>query len=315
MSIKIDPMRLIKWISGANLPRELPISDTTPDPGLMGPDTVTWKLHREQWLILGGGQAFLMQAAHPQVAQGAIDHSAYAEDPFGRVFRTVMAMTVFLTGTHREANEKARLINRIHHSVKGTLHETVGRYHDGDPYDSMDVNELLWVHIAFVDSMLNAYLNFVGPLTQAELDAYWHESWRYARLLGLADDDMPQDYAAMQRYIAEAITSGEVAVGEASRTVAQTILYPPLPWYRNLTWGLVRLLGSGLLPAEIRAGYRLKWRVWHRATFWLVSRIFRLLRFLLPGILGRSVVIDFAQHRVRGELQPGTALAGEVAGS
>jgi uncharacterized protein (DUF2236 family) len=304
MPFHIDPMRLIGWLSGATLPRDLPINDTTPDPGLMGPESVTWKLHREQWLILGGGQAFLMQAAHPQVAQGAIDFSAYAEDPFGRVYRTVMAMTVFLTGTHNEANEAARRINRIHHTVKGTLHETIGRYHAGDPYDAMDVNELLWVHIVFVDSMINAYTTFVGPLTPAERDAYWQESWRYARLLGLADSDLPPDYLAMRRYITDAIATGEVAVGDASRTVARTILYPPLPWYRNLTWGLVRLIGGGLLPPGIRAGYGLQWGRWRRAGFWLLRYSCRITRFLLPGVLGRSYVIDFANRRVQSDALP-----------
>ncbi len=77
----------------------------------------------------------------------------------------------------------------------------------------------------------------------------------------------------------------------------------------------MRLLGSALLPAEIRAGYGLKWRAQHRAAFWLASRFLRLLRFLLPHILGRSVVIDFAQRRVRGELQPAVSLApGSTAG-
>src|SRR5579885_3796276 len=138
MPIRIDPMLLINWIGGTKLPREMPISDTTPDPGLMGPESVTWRLHREQWLILGGGQAFLMQAAHPQVAQGAIDHSAYAEDPFGRVFRTVRAMTILLVGSTREVNDTARHINRLHATVQGTLKHNTGRHKIGEAYSGMD---------------------------------------------------------------------------------------------------------------------------------------------------------------------------------
>ena len=60
----INPIRLIRWLSGSKLPEELPISDTEPDPGLMGPGSVTRRLHREQWLILGGATCFLLQAAH-----------------------------------------------------------------------------------------------------------------------------------------------------------------------------------------------------------------------------------------------------------
>src|SRR4030088_1209065 len=58
-----------------------PLHDTDPDPGLFGPDSVTWRVMREPLLILGGGRALLMQAAHPLVAQGAIDHSTHRRDP------------------------------------------------------------------------------------------------------------------------------------------------------------------------------------------------------------------------------------------
>jgi uncharacterized protein (DUF2236 family) len=302
MAWRVDPIRIVRWLSGAKLPDAMPIHDTTPDPGLMGPGTVTWRLHREQWLILGGAQAFLMQAAHPKVAQGALDHSAYAEDPFGRVFRTVMSMTVFISGTRREADATARRINRIHEGVQGRLPEAVGRFAAGEPYRALETGPLLWVHVAFVESMLNAYRHFVGPLSYDACDRYWRESFRYARLLELRDADLPPTYAAMRRYIRQAIALGEVAVGEGARTIAQTVLYPPLPWQRRAAWGVVRLLASGLLPPEIRAGYRLRWGPLQRGTFWALAGLLRAMRFLLPDVLGRSQVIDFAQQRTRGTL-------------
>jgi uncharacterized protein (DUF2236 family) len=139
----IDPIRLIRWITGASLPDDLPISDTDPDPGIMGPDSFTWRMHHEQWLILGGARAFLMQAAHPKVAQGAMDHSAYAEDPFGRVNRTVMVMSVFLVGTTHEVNAMARHINRLHATVTGTVQQgSAGQHPVGEPYTGMDPDGL-----------------------------------------------------------------------------------------------------------------------------------------------------------------------------
>lgn len=304
MAWHVDPIRIVRWLSGAALPDVMPIHDPTPDAGLMGPGTVTWQIHREQWLILGGAQAFLMQAAHPKVAQGALDFSAYAEDPFGRVFRTVMAMTVFLSGTRREAEATARRINRIHADVQGTLPEAVGRFPADAPYSALETGPLLWVHVAFVASMLNAYRHFVGPLSYDACDRYWRESWRYARLLELTDADLPPTYAAMERYITDALASGEVAVGTSARTIARTVLYPPVPWPRRPAWALVRLLASGLLPGEIRAGYGLRWGPLHRAGFAALAVTLRCARFLLPSLLGRSKVMDFAQRRVRGQLAP-----------
>src|SRR6266571_5246465 len=84
MHTPLDAMRLIHWASGAPMASKLPISDPDPDPGLLGPDSLSWRLHEEQWLITAGARAFLLQAAHPKVAQGALDHSSFAEDPLGR---------------------------------------------------------------------------------------------------------------------------------------------------------------------------------------------------------------------------------------
>ena len=297
----ITPFRLIRWFSGAALPDGIPIRDLEADPGLMGPGSVTWRLHREQWLILGGARAFLLQAAHPIVAQGALDHSAYAEDPFGRVFRTVMAMSVFLTGTTSEADAMARHINQIHQRVHGTLAETVGRYRAGEPYSALETAPLLWVHIAFVDSMLVAYQQFVGPLSEAECERYWQEAGRYARRLGLTDAVLPPSYRAMQAYLRQAMTSGEVAVGAGGRTIARTILCPPLPWSRRWAWGVVRLITSGQLQAAIRAGYGLRWTWRHQLAYGSICRGCRILRWLFPRALGRSILVSFAERRMRRE--------------
>ena len=119
MRTPVDSMRIIHWASGAPMSSELPISDPEPDPGLLGPDSLSWRLHEEQWLITAGARAFLMQAAHPKVAQGALDHSAFAEDPFGRVSRTIAGMAVLIFGTTSEANAMACHINRLHDTVRG----------------------------------------------------------------------------------------------------------------------------------------------------------------------------------------------------
>jgi uncharacterized protein (DUF2236 family) len=299
----IDPILLIRWVTGASLPSDLSISDIDPDPGIMGPDSLTWRMHSEQWMILGGARAFLMQAAHPKVAQGALDHSAYAEDPFGRVYRTVMAMSVFLAGTTHEVNTMARNINRLHATVTGTINQaSAGKHPVGEPYTGMDPDALLWVHVSFVDSMLSAYQNFIGPLSEAEREQYWQESLRYARRLGLTDAILPASYAAMQVYLREAIASGEVAVSPGAHTIAQTVLYPPLPWHRQPLWGVVRLLTNGQLPSQFRSGYGLRWTRAHQMAFKLAAGTLRLLRWLFPGSLGRSVLVEFARRRVRGEL-------------
>jgi uncharacterized protein (DUF2236 family) len=302
MQKPLDAMRIIHWASGASMPSQLPISDPEPDPGLFGPDSITWRLHEEQWLITAGARAFLMQAAHPKVAQGALDHSGFAEDPFGRVYRTIQGMAVLIFGTSHEANAMARNINRLHHTVQGTLPESIGRYPAGEPYSAMEPLALLWVHIVFVDSMLTAYKTFVGPLSEAACEQYWQESCSYARLLGLTDATLPATYADVQQYMHEVLASGEVAIGPAAHFISQKVLYPPMPWLRKPLWAIVRLITVGQLPADIRLAYGLDWGMRQRIGFRMARAAGHLLRRLFPNALGRSPLVNFARSRVQGKL-------------
>jgi uncharacterized protein (DUF2236 family) len=306
MHTPLDAMRLIHWASGAPMPGELPIRDSDPDPGLLGPDSLTWRLHEEQWLITAGARAFLMQAAHPKVAQGALDHSGFAEDPFGRVYRTIQGMAVLIFGTTSEANTMARHLNRLHHTVQGTLPESIGRYTAGESYSAMEPLALLWVHIVFVESMLTAYQSFVGPLSEAACEQYWQESCRYARLLGLTDTTLPASYAAVQKYMREALASGEIAIGPAAHLIAQKVLDPPMPWLRKPLWMIVRLITIGQLPSDLRRAYGLCWTVRHRVGFLMARGAGHLLRRLFPNALGRSPLVNFARRRVQGELYQST---------
>jgi uncharacterized protein (DUF2236 family) len=299
----LSAMRLIHWASGAPMSSTLPISDLEPDPGVLGPDSLTWRLHEEQWLITAGARAFLLQAAHPKVAQGALDHSGFAGDPFGRVERTIQGMAVLIFGTTHEASAMAHHINRLHHTVRGTLLESIGRYRAGETYSAMEPLALLWVHIAFVDSMLTAYKTFVGPLSEAACEQYWQESCRYARLLGLTDATLPASYAAVQQYMREALASGEIAIGPAAHFIAQKVLYPPVPWLHRPSWAVVRLITVGQLPADIRQAYGLRWTTRHRVGFRMARGAGHLLRRLFPKALGRSPLVTFARRRTRGELR------------
>ncbi len=306
MKTPLNSMRIIHWASGAPMSSQLPISDPDPDPGLLGPDSLSWRLHEEQWLITAGARAFLMQAAHPKVAQGALDHSGFAEDPFGRVYSTIRGMAILIFGTTHEANAMARHINRLHHTVQGTLPESIGRYTAGETYSGMEPLALLWVHIVFVDSMLTAYKTFVGPLSEAECEQYWQESCRYARILGLTDTTLPTSYAAVQQYIREALASGEIAIGPAAHFIAQKVLYPPMPLVRKPLWTIVRLITVGQLPSDIRQAYGLRWTTRHRVGFRIARGVGHLLRRLFPNALGRSPLVNFARRRVRGEFRQST---------
>ena len=149
--------------------KSFPLRDRTPDPGLFGPDSVTWVVMREPRLLLAAGRALLMQAANPLVAQGAIEHSTYKSDPYGRLERTVRWVTVVCFGTTREAERVSGRVSSLHRPVSGLLPAANGtsRVPAGTPYSASDPALLRWVHASFVDSMLVAHDALVGGLSTA----------------------------------------------------------------------------------------------------------------------------------------------------
>jgi uncharacterized protein (DUF2236 family) len=285
----------------------LPISDRDPDPGLFGPGSVTWRVLREPMLIMAGARALLMQAAHPLVAQGAIDHSAFAEDPFGRLMRTYRWAGTVAFGTTAEARAVSAAVNRLHHDVSGTTprRHSTRRVRTGTPYSAMDQDLLLWVHATFVDTLLVAHDRLVGGLTEADHDQFVREWEVVARIMGVTPRLLWPDHRSLRRYVDAQLSRGPARPGEGSRLVAATILHPalPTPALRPLMDALT-FMSAGFLPAELRRGYGINWTPFHAAAHLGITTTLRTTRGTLPRVLRVAPIHDFATARARGELVP-----------
>src|SRR4051812_50192181 len=49
------------------------------------PESAIWRVSREWALMLGGGRALLLQAAHPLALAGVMEHSDFERDVWGRL--------------------------------------------------------------------------------------------------------------------------------------------------------------------------------------------------------------------------------------
>ena len=58
------------------------------DPGILGPDSVSWRVLGDASVFVGGIRALVIQSAHAEVVAGVEDHSTYRSDPLGRLSRT-----------------------------------------------------------------------------------------------------------------------------------------------------------------------------------------------------------------------------------
>lgn len=63
------------------------------DAGLLGPNSVSWRVIGDAAAFVGGIRALLVQTAHPEVVAGVEQHSRYRDDPLGRLNRTSVYVT------------------------------------------------------------------------------------------------------------------------------------------------------------------------------------------------------------------------------
>lgn len=233
-------------------PRPQPVADPTAEAeGLFGPHSVSWRVDRELLVLAGGSCALLMQAAHPSVAAGVVQHSTFATDPFGRLMRTLESSFAVVFGSRSEAESALRRVNAIHAVVRG-------RRADGVPYTALDPEALLWVHATLVDTALRMHDRFVAPLDAAELDTYHLEAAEVAVRLGVPEAMLPPTLAGLRAWMDGLITSGEVRVGPSARGLLPSILYPTR-FPPRFVWDAAHLASVSILEPRIRRQYGLVW--------------------------------------------------------
>ena len=174
-----------------------PLTDTLDypgDPGLCGPDSISWEVIGEVTAFVGGIRALLIQAAHPEVVAGVEDHSRYQSDPLGRLTRTSLYVTETTYGAMPEVEQAVDLVRRAHRPVEGTSER-------GRPYTADTPELAAWVHNALTDSFLVAFQTY-GPrrLSTEEADRFVVEQTRIGALLDA--DPMPTTAAGLSQWIA-----------------------------------------------------------------------------------------------------------------
>jgi uncharacterized protein (DUF2236 family) len=245
-------------------------------------------VQREIVLLLAWGPAILLQLAHPLVARGVADHSAFRSEPWGRTRRfrrTLQAMLRISYGSEREARLAFARINAIHDRVHGTLVEPAGVFPAGTAYSAHDPALLAWVHATLLDMNLRVYERFVGPLRPEEKDRYCAEASAVERPLGIPEGRLPRSAGELERYVDAMLAGGEISVTDAARTLARAIVYPEAPRLAAPAVALMRLTTIGLLPPAIRTAYDFPWSPRHEVGFRRWAGLVRTLLLLTPSRL------------------------------
>jgi uncharacterized protein (DUF2236 family) len=219
---------------------EPPADGSPPDPGLFGPSSVTWRVHADLAMFVGGLRALLVQTLHPLAMAGVAEHSSYRDDPLGRLHRTSAFLAATTYGTRVEAQAAIERVRRIHRLVVGTAP-------DGRTYAATDPELLAWVHDVEVDSFLAAYRRYGGGLDDDDADRYVAEMAVVGEMVGVVDP--PRSVAALR---AEFGDFREVRGSAQARDAARFILFPPLPVVARPAHAILAAAAVGLVPASYR---------------------------------------------------------------
>lgn len=242
-------------MTSAGLSEDSDPAERGPDPGIYGPDSVTWRVHADPLLALGGLRALLLQALHPIAMAGVAAHSEFRHDPWGRLVRTARYVGTVTYGTTSDAHRAAARVRGLHRTVNGV--DPVS----GSPYSATDPQLLTWVHVTEVDSFLTTARRGGLRLTDAEADRYVAEQSVAGALLGVSKELAPQSVAEIGAYYAA--MRPQLEVRAQARQAAVFVMHPPMPRKVALltparpAWYGLGALAFALLPRWARRMYRL----------------------------------------------------------
>ncbi len=221
--------------------------DYAGDPGLFGPDSVSWEIMGDVSGFIGGIRALLIQAAHPEVVAGVADHSRYREDPLGRLSRTSAYVTATSYGAMPEVEEAVAIVRRAHRRVKGTSHR-------GLPYRADEPALAAWVHNSLTDSFLTTFKEFGGRhLSPGEADRFVAEQSRIGRLLDA--DPVPETAAELSWWVAE---HPAVAPSPGMREAVAFLREPPLDPAVRFAYQVLASAAVVTIPPRIRRALGLR---------------------------------------------------------
>lgn len=219
------------------------------DAGLFGPESVTWRIHGDPSMIIGGLRSLLVQSLNPRAMAGVDQHSDFRVDPWGRLERTGAYVAATTFGDTETAIAAGEMVKAVHRKVRGT------DPHSGLAYSAGDHDLLAWVHDVEVHSFLVAYRRYGGTISDVDADRYVAEMVRAAELVGLSPDEVPHDLGALR----ERLRAAPIEISDAAMSAMRFILAPPMPAVARPLYAIPIAAAIHLLPRKVRRLYGLPW--------------------------------------------------------
>jgi uncharacterized protein (DUF2236 family) len=210
--------------------------------GLYSPESIVWQVHSDPSMIVGGIRALLQQALHPVAMDGVAKNSDFRDDAWGRLQRTGDYVSTLSFAPIAEAEALAARVRSVH-----------TRLGLDDPH------LLLWVHMSLVDSFLDVAARSGMQLSPQDRDQYVQEMVDFARLVGIAVDDVPTNMNELKVYFEN--IAPELWASDDAKRAALFLAVPPMPTAIRFAtpaapaWASLSALATASLPQWARKLY------------------------------------------------------------
>ncbi|MFI0354802.1 oxygenase MpaB family protein [Actinomadura sp. 9N407] len=267
-----------------------------------GPDSLIWRYAGDWRGALTSRATLLLQVAHPVVGAGVGDHSAFLEDRWGRLTRTIESTIDFLgyRGEERGRDEAARL-RELHKDIKGV--DAQGRR-----YHALNPEAYLWVHATLLHGMIQTQRLFGRPIPPHRERVLYEEWAQLALALGITKRHIPEGPEEFRDYFGTVVRERL----EFNDTVRLLIdldhkpLPPPPKWpLPGFAWTglavpstvMLRKLGVGSLPPVLRERFELPWTAGDERRFRHFARTMRMADGVMIDRLRYTPIASGAMRR------------------
>lgn len=222
----------------------------------LGPDSLLWRIAGDWRSGLSGLSAGILQLAWPHLGQGVEEHSAFFDEPWDRIHRSVPR--IWATIFAGDAEERGRSIRDLHEGIKGTDRH-------GRRYHALDPGTFWWAHATFTWEMFQtADVWDHRTLSSAKREQLYQETVTWYRRYGVSDRPVPSGHEAFEARFDEICRTELEMTPTAARAIEMALEanVPPtgMPGPVAAVAGpLMRTMAIGGLPPTVRARFDIPW--------------------------------------------------------
>lgn len=254
--------------------------------------------------LFGALRALLLQIAHPTVAQGVYEHSAFDTDPMGRAIRTFMGVFAISLGRQQTAIKIGELVFKAHVPIKGVI----PAYKDKPErqYSAMEPEANLWVWATLVEGILYGHKAVNYEVSRERLEIMYQESKTFGQFFNVRAKTIPETLDDFESYF-ENVVNTQLDITPAGKAVGDALLGGAKFPFTTLAW-LIRSLAVETLPEQIVEDFGWQNTGFTKSVYGTLQSIGRFQNYISPKFLKPFFIVWYPPLR-RAFLGPGENIA------